>query len=72
MFLSSHTLSEVERVADRVAILRAGRLAVVDSLEHLREIAVRRLEIEFAGAVARRALPRASPACSRPTSTART
>ena len=47
VFLSSHTLSEVERVADRVAILREGRLVVVDSLESLRAIAVRRLEIEF-------------------------
>lgn len=49
VFLSSHTLSEVERVADRVAILRQGRLVVVDSLENLREVAVRKLEIEFAG-----------------------
>ena len=49
VFLSSHTLSEVERVADRVAILREGRLVVIDSLERLREVAVRRLEIEFAG-----------------------
>jgi len=48
VFLSSHTLSEVERVADRVAILRAGRLVVVDTLDHLRSIAVRRLDIEFA------------------------
>ena len=48
VLLSSHTLSEVDRVADRVAVLRAGRLAVVDTLEHLREIAVRRWEIEFA------------------------
>ena len=61
VFLSSHTLSEVERVADRVAILRRGRLVVVDRLENLREIAVRRLEIEFGEAVppveAIRALP---------------
>ncbi len=49
VFLSSHTLSEVERVADRVAIVRRGRLAVVDSLDNLRAIAVRTLEIEFAG-----------------------
>jgi beta-exotoxin I transport system ATP-binding protein len=49
VFLSSHTLSEVERVADRVAILRRGRLVVVDSLERLRGVAVQRLEIEFAG-----------------------
>ena len=53
MFLSSHTLSEVERVTHRVAILRQGRLVVVDSLENLREVAVQRLEIEF-GAARRR------------------
>jgi beta-exotoxin I transport system ATP-binding protein len=47
VFLSSHTLSEVERVTDRLAILRQGRLVVVDSLENLRKIAVQRLEIEF-------------------------
>lgn len=48
VLLSSHTLSEVDRVADRVAILRAGRLVVVDTLPHLKALAVRRLEIEFA------------------------
>jgi ABC-2 type transport system ATP-binding protein len=47
VFLSSHTLSEVERVTHRVAILRRGRLVVVDSLENLRRVAVKRLEIEF-------------------------
>ena len=61
VFLSSHTLSEVERVAARIAILRRGRLVVVDSLESLRAIAVQRLEIEFAGDAPRperlRALP---------------
>jgi ABC-2 type transport system ATP-binding protein len=48
VFLSSHTLSEVERVTKRLAILRRGRLVVVDSLENLRKVAVQRLEIEFA------------------------
>ncbi len=48
VFLSSHTLSEVDRVADRVAILRQGRLVIVDRLENLRSLAVRRLDIEFA------------------------
>jgi beta-exotoxin I transport system ATP-binding protein len=47
VFLSSHTLSEVERVTDRLAILRQGRLVVVDSLDNLRKVAVQRLEIEF-------------------------
>ena len=48
VFLSSHSLSEVEQVADRVAILREGRLVAVDSLENLRRVAVKRLELEFA------------------------
>lgn len=48
VLLSSHTLSEVERVTHRLAILRHGRLVVVDSLENLRRVAVQRLEIEFA------------------------
>ena len=48
VFLSSHTLSEVERVTHRLAILREGRLVVVDSLENLRKVAVQRLEIAFA------------------------
>jgi ABC-2 type transport system ATP-binding protein len=51
VFLSSHTLSEVERVTHRLAILRQGRLVVVDSLENLREVAVQRLEIEFGSPV---------------------
>jgi ABC-2 type transport system ATP-binding protein len=50
VLLSSHTLSEVERVADRVAILRKGRLVALDSFQNLRGIAVQRLEIEFATA----------------------
>jgi ABC-2 type transport system ATP-binding protein len=60
VFLSSHTLSEVERVTTRMAILRQGRLVVVDSLENLRKVAVQRLEIEFGEPVAAeefRALP---------------
>ena len=47
VFLSSHTLSEVERVTDRLAILREGRLVVVDTLENLRKVALQRIEIEF-------------------------
>ena len=62
VFLSSHTLSEVERVAHRVAILRRGRLAVVDSLENLRAIAIRKLEIEFGPAAPR---TRGSPSVAR-------
>ena len=60
VFLSSHTLSEVERVTHRLAILRQGRLVIVDTLANLRRVAVQRLEIEFGTPVspeAFRALP---------------
>jgi ABC-2 type transport system ATP-binding protein len=49
VFLSSHTLSEVEQVARRVAILRRGRLVVVDTFDNLRKVAQQRFEIEFGG-----------------------
>ncbi len=48
VFLSSHTLSEVERVADRVAILREGELVIVETIENLRAVAVQHLEFDFA------------------------
>ena len=34
VFLSSHVLSEVQHVADRVALIRDGRLELVDSVEN--------------------------------------
>lgn len=48
VFLSSHTLSEVERVADRVGIIRRGRLVVVERIDQLKRKAIRRLDFEFA------------------------
>jgi ABC-2 type transport system ATP-binding protein len=51
VFLSSHTLSEVERVADRVGIIREGRLVVVERVDALKSRAVRRLELHFAAPV---------------------
>ena len=36
VLLSSHVLAEVQRVADRVGVLRAGRLVAVEGLEALR------------------------------------
>ena len=47
VFLSSHVLSEVQETADRVGMIRAGRLIAVDSIETLRNRAVRRVEIHF-------------------------
>ncbi|WP_222917210.1 ABC transporter ATP-binding protein [Natrinema sp. SYSU A 869] len=39
VFFSSHILAQVEAVADRVAILRAGNLVAVDTIDGLRETA---------------------------------
>jgi beta-exotoxin I transport system ATP-binding protein len=47
VLLSSHVLSEVERVADRVAIIRSGRLLVLESLAGLREKARHTVEVRF-------------------------
>jgi ABC-2 type transport system ATP-binding protein len=49
VFLSSHILSEVEAVAERVAILRQGRLLVVESVDKLKAQALRRMELTFEG-----------------------
>ena len=48
IFLSSHILSEVEHVCDRVGIIRSGRLVKVAELDEIHRFRVHRLEIEFA------------------------
>jgi ABC-2 type transport system ATP-binding protein len=52
VFLSSHSLAEVERVADRVGILRHGRLVVVERVDALKRKAIRRIDLEFEQPVA--------------------
>lgn len=49
VFLSSHTLSEVERVADRVGIIRKGRLIAVEQVAGLRRKKMRRIELDVDG-----------------------
>jgi len=51
VFLSSHIISEVERVCGRVAIIREGRLVQVDTVEALRRMAVHHVELRFVQAV---------------------
>ncbi|GAB4290309.1 MAG: ABC transporter ATP-binding protein [Coriobacteriia bacterium] len=48
VFLSSHILSEVERVCERVGIIRAGRLAAEESVHSLLAKRLRELEVTFA------------------------
>ncbi|MTE16880.1 ATP-binding cassette domain-containing protein [Nocardia sp. CT2-14] len=47
VFLSSHVLSEVQAVADTVAILRHGRLVEIQSVAALTAQSLRRLELTF-------------------------
>ncbi len=49
VFLSSHVLSEVEEVADLVAVLRDGRLVAATSVAELAERTRRRVELTFVG-----------------------
>jgi ABC-2 type transport system ATP-binding protein len=49
VFLSSHVLPEVERVADRVGILRRGRLVTVAKVGELRARARQRIDLYVAG-----------------------
>ena len=49
VFLSSHNLPEVERMCDRVGILREGRLAAVEPVEAITGRALRRVTLRFDG-----------------------
>ena len=51
VLLSSHVLSEVQRVADRVAIVRQGRLLTIEPMHEIEAKALRVVEIRFADAV---------------------
>ncbi|WP_249644663.1 ABC transporter ATP-binding protein [Nocardia sputi] len=48
VFMSSHIMSEVEAVADRVGIIREGRLVALNTVSGLRATAVRDVEVTFA------------------------
>lgn len=47
VFLSSHVLPEVERVCDRVGIVREGELVAVEDVAAIKDKAVRRIEVTF-------------------------
>jgi beta-exotoxin I transport system ATP-binding protein len=47
IFLSSHNLSEVQHVADRVALVKEGRLELLETVENLRARAFTRVEATF-------------------------
>jgi len=47
VFMSSHVLPEIERVCDRIAILRKGELVLLSSVEDARKLASRRVSVSF-------------------------
>ncbi|MFG1608463.1 ABC transporter ATP-binding protein [Actinoplanes sp. NPDC049265] len=51
VFMSSHVMSEVQQTADRVGIIRDGRLVTVESVHSLRERAVRSVTLTLADPV---------------------
>ncbi len=57
VFLSSHILSEVEALCDRVGILREGRLVEEGTLAELRHLSARVVEATFDGPPPSLALP---------------
>ena len=48
VLFSSHILSEVQRICDRVAIIREGKLVAVRSIDELRRSAVKRVTLAMA------------------------
>jgi ABC-2 type transport system ATP-binding protein len=48
VFMSSHVLSEVDRVCDRIALLRRGELVLHDAVDGIRKLASRRVTVRFA------------------------
>jgi ABC-2 type transport system ATP-binding protein len=51
VLLSSHLLAEVQRVADRVGVIRAGRLVAVEKLAELRRKSLHHVTANFAAPV---------------------
>ena len=52
VFFSSHTLSEVEQLCHRVAVVRAGRVVAADTIDTLRRQARRTVTLQFCNAAA--------------------
>jgi beta-exotoxin I transport system ATP-binding protein len=55
-FMSSHILSEVERICQRVAVIRQGELVAIEEIERLRERAGQVVIVEFADGAAEQEL----------------
>lgn len=51
VFMSSHVLHEVERVCDRIALLRKGELVLLSTVDEIPTLAPRRVRVTFAESV---------------------
>jgi ABC-2 type transport system ATP-binding protein len=51
VFMSSHVLSEVDRVCDRIALVRKGELVLLSGIDKLRKLAARPVRVSFDGDV---------------------
>ncbi len=51
VFFSSHIMSEVEKICDRVGIIREGRLVKIGGIAELTDLKSHQLELTFAGPV---------------------
>jgi ABC-2 type transport system ATP-binding protein len=58
IFMSSHIMSDVEKVCQRVAVIRRGELVTVEKVETLRQKAGQRIIVEFGDLVAAEELAR--------------
>ena len=52
VFMSSHVLSEVERVCDRIGVIRAGELVLLATVEEARRLGGRSVRVFFSAPVA--------------------
>jgi ABC-2 type transport system ATP-binding protein len=57
VFMSSHVMSEVERLCDRIAVIRNGEIVLVSTVEQARRRSGRIVRLHFARPVATMALP---------------
>ena len=51
VFLSSHVLSEVQQICDRVGILRDGDLKAVETVERMTQVEFQHIEVTFRDAI---------------------
>jgi len=57
VFMSSHVLSEVERLCDRIGVIRDGELVLLSTVEEARRHSGRTVRVQFSGPVDPVALP---------------